>query len=76
MGYMRRVWKYLTIYTLYPRRSKLMEIFIVQINKHSFNCATIMSSIEGGFVVEYNGILYKVFGKEPGSTITPEDLKA
>jgi hypothetical protein len=53
-----------------------VETFIVQINEHSFNCATIMGSTEGGYVVEYNGKFYKVFGKVPGSTITPEDLKA
>lgn len=51
-----------------------MEIFLVQSKKYSFECATIMGSIEGGYLVMYREVVYKVFDKEPGSTIALEDL--
>lgn len=53
-----------------------MENFIVQVSEHTFACAEIISSVEGGYVVAYRGVLYIVYGKEPGSTITPSDMKA
>jgi len=52
-----------------------MEYFVIRITEHSVACANIIEPTEGGYRVEYRGMIYWVYGHKPGDEINLVDLR-